>query len=142
MPSVRYPIEAAFRLLKYNEADEEWFEFGGQEGKYTEYDEELDKVVTYFASSPCPTCGGTQGYFESDDAVIELCQREKAYSYHPNESFVTTSIIEKLKACGYRIFPYTVNDEERMLNLIQMGVNGIISDEPEKLRKIIQKFYK
>jgi len=73
MPSVRYPIEAAFRLLKYNEADEEWVEFGGQEGTYTEYDEELDKVVTYFASSPCPTCGGTQGYFESDGTTHHWC---------------------------------------------------------------------
>ncbi len=81
-----------------------------------------------------------QGYFESDDAVIELCQREKAYSYHPNESFLTVSLIDELKACGFRVFPYTINDEERMTNLIQMGVHGIISDEPEKLRKVLKKF--
>ena len=61
-----------------------------------------------------------QGIIKSEDSVIELCKREKAYSYHPNESYVTGSLIDELKALGFRIFPYTINDEFRMQNLIQM----------------------
>jgi len=83
-----------------------------------------------------------QGIFVSDDAVIQLCQQEKAYSYHPNESYVTASFIKELKASGIRIFPYTINDEERMEELIRMGVHGIISDEPELLWKVIKKIFK
>ena len=83
-----------------------------------------------------------QGIFKSENEVIDICKLEKAYSYHPNESWVTATLIDELKSFGFRIFPYTINDELRMEQLIQMGVHGIISDEPEKLWKVIKKFYK
>jgi len=44
-----------------------------------------------------------------------------------------------LKADGFRIFPYTINKEKRMEQLIQWGVTGIISDEPELVWKVIRK---
>ena len=47
--------------------------------------------------------------------------------------------IETLKADGFRIFPYTINKEKRMEQLIQWGVTGIISDEPELVWKVIRK---
>jgi len=56
-----------------------------------------------------------------------------------DENFVTPSLIETLKADGFRIFPYTINKEKRMEQLIQWGVTGIISDEPELVWKVIRK---
>ena len=50
--------------------------------------------------------------------------------------------IQELNEYGFKIFPYTVNDEERMEELIRMGVHGIISDEPELLWKVIKKIFK
>ena len=83
-----------------------------------------------------------QENYLSEEKIIELCKKEEAYSFHPNESLVTYSLIDKLKIFGFKIFPYTINDEKRMEDLIKMGVNGIISDEPKMLWEVIQKFYK
>ena len=44
-----------------------------------------------------------------------------------------------MKTDGFRIFPYTINKEKRMEQLIQWGVTGIISDEPELVWEVIRK---
>ena len=75
----------------------------------------------------------------SEELALGLCSRQGAYSFHPDENFVTPSLIEKLKKDGFRIFPYTINEEKRMEQLIQWGVTGIISDEPELVWKVIRK---
>jgi glycerophosphoryl diester phosphodiesterase len=75
----------------------------------------------------------------TDDFAVALCQHHKAYSYHPNECLVTPELIQLLQAKGFRIFPYTINDEKRMEKLIKLGVSGIISDEPELLWKVIRR---
>tara|TARA_B100000700_G_scaffold327319_1_gene441513 strand:- start:314 stop:1105 length:792 start_codon:yes stop_codon:yes gene_type:complete len=77
--------------------------------------------------------------FQTNESILRLCKSEKAYSYNPNESFVTENLINLLNESGYRIFPYTVNDFSRMEKLIKYGVNGLITDEPEILRKLINK---
>jgi len=80
-----------------------------------------------------------QGVPLLEDLALGLCQRQNAYSYHPDENFVTPSLIEIMKAGGFRIFPYTINDEKRMEQLINWGVTGIISDEPKLLSKVVHK---
>ena len=80
-----------------------------------------------------------QDVFREKESIIAICKREKAYSFHPNSSFVTESLILELKAAGYRIFPYTINEKYRMKELIKNGVSGIITDEPEKLWELIEK---
>jgi len=75
----------------------------------------------------------------ADDFAVALCQRHQTYSYHPDESQVTPELIQLLQTEGLRIFPYTVNAEKRMEQLIKWGVNGIISDEPELLWKVISR---
>ena len=38
---------------------------------------------------------------------------------------------------GYKLFPYTVNDKDEMKKLISLGVDGIITDYPDKLKNIL-----
>tara|TARA_R110000824_G_scaffold86453_3_gene213869 strand:+ start:76 stop:1770 length:1695 start_codon:yes stop_codon:yes gene_type:complete len=71
--SLTAPRKGSPRLQKYNEADDEWYSFGGGKGTHTDYDEELDEVVTYFSASPCPSCGGTEGWSESDGRTHHWC---------------------------------------------------------------------
>ena len=73
-----------------------------------------------------------------DDFAVALCQRHNAYSFHPNECLVTSKLVQLLKTEGFRIFPYTINTEKRMEQLIELGVSGIITDEPEILWKVIR----
>ena len=50
--------------------------------------------------------------------------------YSPNHSLVTPELIEAAHQLNMRVIPWTVNDQERMKVLIEMGVDGIITDYP------------
>jgi glycerophosphoryl diester phosphodiesterase len=43
---------------------------------------------------------------------------------------------------GIRVFVWTLNTEEHMEQFLNMGVDGIISNHPDKLIKILQKRFK
>jgi glycerophosphoryl diester phosphodiesterase len=43
---------------------------------------------------------------------------------------------------GFRVIPWTVNDPKRWGELIEMGVNGIISDDPQALRQFFREYSK
>ncbi len=45
--------------------------------------------------------------------------------------------VAALQALGVRVIPWTTNDPEKMRALIRMGVDGIISDRPDILQKVL-----
>ena len=45
--------------------------------------------------------------------------------------------LPSLEAAGFRLVPWTTNDPEMMRKLIRMGVNGLISDRPDLLQKVL-----
>jgi len=48
--------------------------------------------------------------------------------------------VASLKAAGYPVVPYTVNDPARMVELMKLGVAGIISDRPDLLVVAARQF--
>jgi glycerophosphoryl diester phosphodiesterase len=48
--------------------------------------------------------------------------------------------ITSLQSAGYPIVTWTVNEKARMLELMTLGVNGIISDRPHLLRQAVEEF--
>ncbi|MDQ0878680.1 glycerophosphoryl diester phosphodiesterase [Paenibacillus sp. V4I3] len=59
------------------------------------------------------------------------------YSLHPKHTRIVGEDVRDAIAQGLRVFPYTINDEERMAELIDYGVSGIITDYPRKLRAML-----
>lgn len=47
---------------------------------------------------------------------------------------------KSLRAAGFPVIPWTVNDPERMRALLQLGVDGIISDRPDLLLAALRAF--
>ena len=45
--------------------------------------------------------------------------------------------VKDLQGLGFRVIPWTVNDPEQMRAVIQTGVDGLISDRPDRLRAVI-----
>ena len=76
----------------------------------------------------------------SHENVLKLCKSTEAYSLHLDERFLTTYIVEFLKANHLRTIAYTINNEKRIEHLIKWGVTGIITDEPELAWKVLRKF--
>jgi len=48
--------------------------------------------------------------------------------------------VAQLQAAGYPVVPYTVNDKPRMLELMELGVDGLISDRPDVLYEAVAEF--
>ncbi len=51
---------------------------------------------------------------------------------------LTPALIKQAHLEGLLVVPWTVNDESAMETLIKLGVDGIISDYPDLLRKVMQ----
>lgn len=56
--------------------------------------------------------------------------------YSPSYHLATQELIEKTQENNIKFIPWTVNSKEEMENLIEMGVDGIITDFPEILNEI------
>lgn len=61
-----------------------------------------------------------------------------ADSINPSHSVVDRALVEVIHQRGFEISVYTDNDETRMRELVEMGVDGIITDQPERLRAVTQ----
>ena len=48
--------------------------------------------------------------------------------------------IEEMQRQGFVVIPWTINDKPRMLELMRLGVNGLISDRPDLLREAVEEF--
>lgn len=53
------------------------------------------------------------------------------YSIHPNHVYVDQTFVQGCKNAGFGVYPYTVNDWERYKELVDYGVNGVFSNQPE-----------
>jgi len=49
---------------------------------------------------------------------------------------VTRELVDAAHSVGLRVVPYTVNDVPRMAQLIALGVDGLVTDEPALAREV------
>lgn len=57
--------------------------------------------------------------------------------WSPNYTQLTQSLIDEAHELGLRVIPWTVNDSQSMQSLIEMGVDGIITDYPDMLLMLL-----
>ena len=56
--------------------------------------------------------------------------------YSPYYLFVTAELVKEVHDKNMKLIPWTVNEEEAMLKLKSLGVDGIITDYPNKIKNI------
>lgn len=71
------------------------------------------------------------------DALLVTAVAAGHTAVNPWEPFVDESFVSRAHDAGLRVFPWTVDDPERMRALVDLGVDGIISNVPDVLRSII-----
>ncbi|OFY67326.1 MAG: hypothetical protein A3H98_02345 [Bacteroidetes bacterium RIFCSPLOWO2_02_FULL_36_8] len=57
--------------------------------------------------------------------------------YSPDYTFVNKELINYAKKNNMKVIPWTVNEKDEILKLLRLGVNGIITDYPERVLEII-----
>lgn len=65
------------------------------------------------------------------------CKFVGADALHPFFYAVNSDMVKAAKTEGFQINPFTVNEEIYMMNLILCGVDGIITNYPDKLKKLL-----
>ncbi|MEZ7196259.1 glycerophosphodiester phosphodiesterase [Pseudodesulfovibrio karagichevae] len=69
------------------------------------------------------------------DNIEEYLADLGAVGYHPDEVLLDEELVRRLTAAGIRVSPYTVNDMDRALALLDAGCFGIITDFTHTLRE-------
>ncbi len=69
----------------------------------------------------------------SMEEAIEFAKRVKAKFIHPDFQLLNQNKVKQLKDLGYKINTWTVNEVKDIILMKSYGVNGIISDFPDRL---------
>lgn len=59
--------------------------------------------------------------------------------WSPNNGALTEALVKEAHELGLKVIPWTINNPADMDRLIGWGVDGIISDYPDRLREAVQK---
>lgn len=58
-----------------------------------------------------------------------------AFSLHPSIDFLDPELIQNAKEAGLQLYAYTVNDLEALNKVLQLGVDGVFTDFPDRIVK-------
>jgi len=59
------------------------------------------------------------------------------FSLHPQPAQVDRAFLDYARRIGAKVLPWGVNEPEEIKRLLELGVDGLISDYPSRLRSII-----
>lgn len=72
-------------------------------------------------------------------SAIERAATHQMAAIHPYDPLVTHSLIDRAHQAGLAVNVWTVNDPERMAELIDMGVDGICTDAADVARSLVDQ---
>ncbi|OXM88422.1 glycerophosphodiester phosphodiesterase [Paenibacillus rigui] len=61
----------------------------------------------------------------------------EVYSLHPYYKLLDAEDIQDAVAHGLEVYPFTINAEAELQQAVEAGVTGIITDYPERLRRLL-----
>ncbi|MBL0920273.1 MAG: glycerophosphodiester phosphodiesterase [Hydrogenophaga sp.] len=59
--------------------------------------------------------------------------------WSPNFNDINQRVLERARSEGLRVIPWTVNEVSDMERLLDWGVDGLITDHPDRLRAVLQQ---
>ncbi len=75
---------------------------------------------------------------ESRDPV-RWASRLKAGALHPNRSLCSPAYVARAHAAGLLVIPYTVNRAAELAPLLEAGVDGVFTDDPGAMRRLLAR---
>ncbi len=84
---------------------------------------------------PSPAIGVLTEFGEELN-LVDVCRSLDAFSWNPYYLEIEESRIAFMHKQGFKVIPYTVNEPDDIRRLIQMGVDGLFTDDPETAMKI------
>lgn len=72
-----------------------------------------------------------------DHTLLPQAAGVTTYSLHPHYKQLNADSVKSAVAAGLEVYAWTVNAQEDMVSILDMGVTGIITDYPGKLRQML-----
>lgn len=98
-------------------------------------------------STPSPWLNGID-FEESGGTSLGLLRAAESYIdifspywelVVPEDSLFLGSTVKEIQRAGFEVIPWTVNNTETMSQLIELGVDGIITDYPDRLVALLRE---
>lgn len=74
-----------------------------------------------------------------DAAAVDRAAAAGDLAVHPWDPFVDEQFMLRCSALGLRVNTWTVDDPERMVRLVELGVHGIITNVPSVAREVLRR---
>lgn len=71
--------------------------------------------------------------------TAEIIKAAGVDAVHPMHAFVNAKYVQKMHSMGIRVNPWTVNSGEKLIKMLEAGVDSIITDMPDKANLYIKK---
>jgi glycerophosphoryl diester phosphodiesterase len=68
-------------------------------------------------------------------SLIADARATALWALHPNRAYVTAELVREAHAAGLQVQAWTVNDVEEIARFAALGVDGIMSDFPDRIPK-------
>jgi glycerophosphoryl diester phosphodiesterase len=75
----------------------------------------------------------------SESTSVDALATQGSTILSPRFNLVTPTLLAQAHAHGLKVIPWTVNEPEEMQRLIEMGVDGLITDRPDLLLALEKK---
>lgn len=80
------------------------------------------------------------GLSANSDEILEKAIAVKADIISPYYLYINSDFVSAAHAAKIKVLPWTVNDEDTMRKMLNLDVDGIISDYPARLYGVYQKW--
>lgn len=109
---------------------------------------EAPEIRTMYLTSPQTLRRGTTGYspwlagFPPElhgDSVPRAVHAAGGRIWAPNQTFLTPALLAEARGLGIVVIAWTVNDPAMIAKLLDMGVDGIISDRPDLVQAELRR---
>ena len=67
--------------------------------------------------------------------AIKLAKQINAFALNPNKNFITKEIVNNIQSNNIKVYPYTINTPRNIRRIRSMGVDAIITDYPERIKR-------
>ena len=70
-------------------------------------------------------------------SVPRLVKAAGGAVWSPNGGAVTEALVRQAQALGLKVVPWTINNPADMERMLGWGVDGLITDYPDRLREVL-----
>lgn len=73
--------------------------------------------------------------------LIRLFRLMTTYqAYHPSITMIDEQLVKREHRLGNQVNVWTVNEKDQIRELVSMGVDGVITDEPDTARQAVEEY--